>query len=310
MFSEEGYRALTAAAGVVRRSDRGVLRVGGADRLSWLQGLLTNDVQSLPIGGICDAAYLTPQGRMITDLRVINLSDCALLDVPAAVTESLHARLERLLFSEDAHVRNVSAEIELIEIHGPRAVEVTRDLDVTRHDAFGVPGFLAFVPIAEVMPFLAAVVTRGAIEASLDTLDVVRIESGRPAFHVDMDEHTIPLEAGLENRAISFTKGCYVGQEVIVRVMHRGGGRVARKLVGLRWPERTTPPAGTAIASNGRQVGHLTSIAWSPRLLTTVALGYVHRDFTAPGTALLIQAENGAISAEVAALPFVAGPLH
>ena len=106
MFSPEGYRALTEHAAVVRRADRGVLAVTGADRLTWLQGLLTNDVLALPIGGVCDAAYLTPQGRMITDLRVFNLAGHVLLDVPASLAESLHQRLDALLFAEDAQIAN------------------------------------------------------------------------------------------------------------------------------------------------------------------------------------------------------------
>src|SRR5687768_9603646 len=104
MFSPEGYRALTEAAGVVKRGDRGVLVVTGSDRLTWLQGLVTNDVAALPIGGICDAAYLTPQGRMISDMRVVNEAERTLLDVPATLAESLHNRLDGLLFSEDAQI--------------------------------------------------------------------------------------------------------------------------------------------------------------------------------------------------------------
>jgi folate-binding protein YgfZ len=305
MFSPDGYRALTEHAAVVRRGDRGVLAVTGVDRLTWLQGLLTNDVLALPPGGVCDAAYLTPQGRMITDLRVFNLQDRALLDVPVSLAESLHVRLDGLLFSEEAQITNHSADLQIVEVHGPQASAVVDGLGMTRDDAFDVPGFTAFSPVADVAGVIQTLTNRGAVETTLETLDILRLEAGRPAFLVDMDEHTIPLEAGLEQRAISFSKGCYVGQEVIVRVTHRGGGRVARKLVGLRLSKGTIPAGGEPISSDGREVGRLTSAVWSPALESGIALGYVHRDFTAPGTILNVGTPPAQLAGEVTALPFI-----
>ena len=305
MFSPEGYRALTEHAAVVRRADRGVLAVTGADRLTWLQGLLTNDVLALPIGGVCDAAYLTPQGRMITDLRVFNLAGHVLLDVPASLAESLHQRLDALLFAEDAQIANRSSELLLVDVHGPQAPVIVDGAGMIRDDAFDVPGFTAFVPPADVEVLVQNVTARGAVETNLETLDIVRIEAGRAAFLVDMDEHTIPLEAGLEDRAISFTKGCYVGQEVIVRITHRGGGRVARKLIGLRLSKGPLPTGGELISSNGKDVGRLTSAAWSPALEQGIALGYIHRDFTAPGTVVKLGTAPSQLSGEVTPLPFI-----
>ena len=178
-------------------------------------------------------------------------------------------------------------------------------------------------PCGEVRVFAAredaeSIVSRlgasGVPEVSLDTLNVLRVEAGRPAFLVDMDEHTIPLEAGLEERAISFTKGCYVGQEVIVRVMHRGQGRVAKKLVGLLLDSDEPPPAGSTITASGREAGRVTSAVWSPTLARPIALGYVHRDFLEPGTSLAVSSEAGPMMATVTTLPFVPAmavdPLH
>ena len=305
MFSEEGYRALTEGAAVVRRGDRGILSVTGRDRLTWLQGLVTNDVGTLAVGEVCDAAYLTAQGRMITDLRVANFADHTLLDVPATLSASLQTRLDALLFSEDAKIEDVSRQVSIVDLHGPLAPSMSSGLAMVRDDAFGVHGYSGFVAGAEVNEFVGQLVARGAIETTLETLDVLRVEAGRPAFLVDMDEHTIPLEAGLEQRAISFTKGCYVGQEVIVRVMHRGGGRVAKRLVGFRLGKVELPGAKAIVTSAGREVGRLTSVAWSPALGESIALGYVHRDFTDPGTSVEINGNHGSIPARVAALPFV-----
>jgi folate-binding protein YgfZ len=260
---------------------------------------------ALPIGGVCDAAYLTPQGRMITDLRVFNLQDRVLLDVPASLAEALQQRLDGLLFSEDAQIANQSTDMLVVELHGPQASALVEGLGMTRDDAFDLPGFTAFVPSAVVEMFVQTLTARGAEATTLETLDIVRIEAGRPAFLVDMDEHTIPLEAGLEQRAISFTKGCYVGQEVIVRVTHRGGGRVAKKLVGLRLSKGQLPAGGEVLSSAGRDVGRLTSSAWSPAVESGIALGYVHRDFTAPGTTLNVGTSQAQLMGEVTPLPFI-----
>ena len=141
----------------------------------------------------------------------------------------------------------------------------------------------------------------GAVEVDPATADAIRIESGVPLFHRDMDEETIPLEAGIESRAISFSKGCYVGQEVIIRVLHRGHGRVARRLLGLRFGGDRVPPAGASIRAGDREIGEVTSGTWSPALQRPIGLGYVHRDFVEPGTKVTV---DGA-EAEVVALPFV-----
>ena len=235
MFSLDGYRALRTDGGVVRRTDRGVLTITGADRAAWLQGLVTNDVASLAPGETRYAAYLTPQGRMITDLNVISRADRLLLDVPAPLAASLRERLDGLIFAEDAQVLDSSATLEVWSSIGPNDGAII-DVIVEAGQPHGV----------------------SYPEINLDTFEVVRIERGIPRFLADMDTETIPLEAGIEDRAISFTKGCYVGQEVIVRVTHRGGGRVAKKLV--RWKAdpsaAVVPLAGARIFSEARDIGH------------------------------------------------------
>jgi len=153
---------------------------------------------------------------------------------------------------------------------------------------------------------VTALIAHGSVETTLATLDVLRVEAGRPAFLIDMDEHTLPLEANLEDRAISFTKGCYVGQEVIVRVMHRGQGRVAKKLVGLRFEKGEAPKPGDRVLSAGREIGRLTSVVWSAALESSIGLGYVHRDFLEPGTAVTVQTSSDRRAATVTSLPFVA----
>jgi hypothetical protein len=127
-----------------------------------------------------------------------------------------------------------------------------------------------------------------AAPLSREARETLRVEAGRPEFHVDMTAETIPLEANLLDRAISTTKGCYVGQEVIIRVLHRGGGRVAKRLVQLQFDggEARVPSAGTALSADGREMGRVTSAVWSPRAGAAIGLGYVHRDFVREGLEL------------------------
>lgn len=275
MFNLESYQAVHAHGGVVRRTDRRVLAISGADRASWLQGLVTNDVAALADGESRYAAYLTPQGRMITDMNVVARGDRLLLDVPATLASSLHDRLDALIFAEDVQVIAESGSLLVWTV-----------IADTFHDVVG-----AALP-AEY---------RSLTEIDLDTFEVIRIERGVPKFLADMNEETIPLEAGIEDRAISFTKGCYVGQEIIVRVTHRGGGRVAKKLV--RWhaddSAAVVPMPGSPISQAGKHIGRVTSAAFSPAMGKVVGLGYVHRDFTDPGTGIEIVWNDAYIMAVV-----------
>lgn len=285
------YERLRGNAGIVERSDRGVVRLDGDDRRTFLQGLLTNDIQALAPGSSCYAAWLTPQGRMIADMHVLETGQCVLLDVRGAQAASLAEHLDTLIFSEDVHVRDASSDYRRIAIVGPNARELVEQAhlqdpqvgsDHLQDPAWIVPVFDLFVSAAAAPAFVNALHAAGAVDVGRDTLDVLRVESGVPLFGVDMDEDTIPLEAGIESRAISVTKGCYVGQEVIVRVLHRGHGRVAKKLVPLAIDvssESALPAPGTKIVKDGKEIGRLTSVAWSPTLGKGAALGYVHRDF-------------------------------
>ena len=173
---------------------------------------------------------------------------------------------------------------------------------VLRTDDSGVFGFDVVIPAEVRDAFTAALLTNGGAVVGADAVEVCRVEAGRPRFGVDMTAETIPLEAGIEDRAISLTKGCYVGQEIIIRVLHRGQGRVARRLVGLSLEAAADVPLpGTVISSGERGVGAVTSAVRSPALGRPIALGYVHRDFVAPGTILGI----GGTAATVTAVPFV-----
>ena len=299
----------------------GRILLTGADRRSYLQGLLTNDIAALTPGTGCYAAMLTAQGRMMTDMRVLELGDGILLSLPRQVTTAIRDHLDRFVFSEDVKVEDVTASGVEVGVYGPGALDAlvqagavgaapsalfqnTRmriagvDAVIVRSDEAGVAGYDLVVDAGAVETVTAALLAAGAARVNNADAEAVRIESGRPRFGVDMDTDTIPLEAGLEERAISRSKGCYVGQEVIVRVQDRGHGRVAKRLVGLTCDAAApVPPAGARIASGEREIGRVTSAAWSPALERPIALGYVHRDFVEPGTPVTIDSAESVVAA-------------
>jgi folate-binding protein YgfZ len=319
MFSLDQYDAAHESAVIIARSSRGKVAVSGADRASFLHALLTNDIARLTKGTGAYSAYLTPQGRMISDMRVIETGDRMLLDVDDDLAGPLAERLDRLIFSEDVQVRNVSQELAEVGLHGPSAAAVIEratgvsaaglgsqydnlradaagmDLTVVRDDSLGLTGFDLYLPHQDADRLRAALAEAGGVPCSEETAEVLRIEAGRPRFGLDMSTETIPLEAGIEDRAISFTKGCYVGQEVIVRVMHRGHGRVARRLVGLVLPGGQAPWRGDAILMGEQKVGEITSVAESPLMGAPIALGYVHRDHAIPGTDLVVKGSTALV---------------
>ena len=320
MISHDQYEALRQGAGLLDRRSRGRLELVGADRRSYLQGLLTNDTEALSAGRGCYAALLTAQGRMVSDMRVSELGDRILVDLPEATGEAVRQRLADFIFSEDVEVRDTRADLAHLGVYGPKAPAILESvltssgpgslqqlsLDgnqelrfgespaiVVKSDDYGVAGFEIFIGVTDVARLAAALRAAGATDVTADAVEVTRVEAGRPEFGPDMDEHTIPLEAGIETRAISFTKGCYVGQEVIIRVLHRGQGRVARRLAGLLGRAADGPLArGMRIESGGKAVGSITSAVESPRLGRPIALGYVHRDSAEPGTELQVAAED------------------
>jgi folate-binding protein YgfZ len=328
--SQAAYQAARRGAGLIDRSDRGRIVVSGRDRAEYLQGLLSNDIVALKPGGGCYATYLTPQGRMIADLLVYELGDVILLGMSGDVKAGVLGKLDQFIFSEDVQLGDVTETFGQLGVIGPGAAKAVaavvtgvpadalsaldehgnirafvdgRPAIVARVTDTGEPGFDVFVERGQSDALRAGLQHAGAIPIDAATADRVRIESGVPMFHRDMDEDTIPLEAGIEGRAISLTKGCYVGQEVIIRVLHRGHGRVARKLVGLAIDGGSAPAAGAAVRSGDRDIGHVTSAAISPALDRPIALAYVHRDFVQPGTAVTVA---DGLSAVVSALPFVA----
>ena len=260
MSTMPGYDAARSSAEDVDEIGGGPAPPDRTGSGAWLQGLVTNYVAALQPGQGCYAAYLTPQGRMISDLRILATREALLLDVPTVARATVAARFEQFIITEDVVVEDVTARVARLGVHGPAAAAVVaRALDVpvasltdlAEHAhvdvefqdapvfvagcyALGGPGFDVYCAAERVTDVAARLFASGAHDITADAWDTLRIEAGLPLFGVDMDTDTIPLEAGLEASAISQTKGCYVGQEVVIRILHRGGGRVVRRLVA--WP--------------------------------------------------------------------------
>jgi folate-binding protein YgfZ len=320
-LSEE-YRNVSTGAGLRRDRSRGRLQIAGRDAGSFLHALVTADVLAVPSGAGVYAAYLTPLGRMISDMTLYRRGDSWLADLPPGLAAPLLARLDALIFTEDVRVADVSDSTGLVSVFGAEAAEVVGrafavdaapltalavratvdlgDVMVARTDAAAVPTFDLIMPAGQAAAVTARLSRAGAVDMRDETAEVFRLEAGRPAFGVDMDADTIPLEAGLAERAISLTKGCYVGQEVIIRVLHRGGGRVAKRLMRLEADSGDTAIApGSAIVAADREVGRVTSAAWSPSLGRAIALGYVHRDAAIARQPVLIRTPAGDTNAVI-----------
>ena len=325
MTVTDEYRAIHEQAAIGAVAPRLQIAVAGQDRRAYLQGLLTNDILALTSGTGCYSAWLSPQGRMLTDMHVLESGGMILLDVPAEAVEATVQRLEQFIFTEDVRVGSLADSMGSVWVHGPRASAILEQVigaaglsdwpeyhhaqfefgdspvSIAHISQLGVPGFCVYMERLRASAVVSALTGAGAAEVADEAISAARIEAGYPVFGLDMTQDTIPLEAGIESRAISFTKGCYVGQEVIIRVLHRGHGRVARKLVSVRI-QGERPDRGARLYSGEREVGAVTSAAESPRS-GTIALGYVHRDFLAPGTGLEVETPSGRSSAVVAETP-------
>lgn len=325
------YRAVREAAGVALRGDRARFRLWGKDPARMVHGLITNDLLKADAGQGVYAAMLTPKGRMVADLRVFRRADGeVLVDVAREALEGTREHLRKMVPPMFAKWAEATDDLVQIGVYGPRSREILSaalgvDVPALAEDAFAEPafrgatllvaatreagleeGFDVFVPAEQAAALWTALREAGARPVGFGALETLRIEAGRPRYGIDLTEETIPTEAyesaGLMQRAISFTKGCYTGQEVIVRIAHRG--HVNRNLRGLRLGDAPAPAPRTPLIhpDTGKEIGWVTSAAFSPLLGETIALGYVRREVQ-PGGQVRIGAVDG-IAADVADLPF------
>jgi tRNA-modifying protein YgfZ len=305
------YRVLREEAGLVERPGRGQLTVGGSEATDYLQGQLTNDLEALGDGEGCYAALLDRKGHMRADLRALRIGDERVwLDTEGVAVPSLLRHLETYKIGRDVQISDVSAERRLISVIGPGAAELSgadplspehahREIELGGVRCRAVATDLGIDLLAAASgtdDVRRALLDAGVAEVSEAAAEIVRVESGRPRFGLEMGEATIPAEAGINERAVSFTKGCYIGQETVARLHYKG--RPNRHLRGLRL--EAPAGAGDAIRLGDREVGAVGTACVSPAL-GPVALAIVRRE-AEPGDRVTVGANEA--PAEVVELPF------
>lgn len=316
------------AAGLIDLSSRGRILVSGSEAVMFLNGLITNDMKTLAADSWMVAAFPNVQGRLLAVVRILNRTDGFLIDTEAATHQKVLQLLDRFTLAGDFRVTDVTNQTATISLQGAKAAEVLHTIfneavsNVARHQVASArlnqtdvtiirathtdeDGFDLFIENAEADTLRQALIDAGAISVSEAVAEVLRIEAGIPLYGVDMDETTIVTETNLDD-AVSFTKGCYLGQEIIVRIKHRG--HVAKKLAGIILESDATIEGGAKVfSSDDKEIGRVTSFTFSPRLDRRIALGYVKYDYLATGTSVKVAAADKAISASVAQLPFIRG---
>jgi glycine cleavage system T protein len=322
------YQALRHGVGLCDVSYRGLVRVTGRERQRFLHAMVSNDTQSLQPGQGCYATFLNVKGHLIADFVVYAEADAYLLELEPQAVRPFIAAIEYFVISEDVTFHDESGHWGMVALQGPRAATLlaraagqevpalpmyaSMTCQLAGHAVCciqrsytGELGYLLLAPPAALPEVWNAIwAHREGCEVravGLEALDVARIEAGIPVYGRDMTEATIPVEANLD-AALSYTKGCYVGQEVIARIEARG--HVNRKLAGLLLDGAQLPEPGATIVSPQREVGWITSSAYSPACQQNIALGYVRREVLTPGTHLEVRTQDGMLKATVAALPF------
>lgn len=330
---EDEILAVRRRAGLFALAERGLLEITGSDAPRWLNGMITNDVARLEPGAEhsgCAALLLTNKGRLVSTLQVLRLAHGFWLELPGIAVADVLARLSKLVIADDVVLRDRSHEFERFGIEGPRMAQImgaalgeplqlAADGCIERELAgakiviarFGWSGedavqlFVAKEASTRVREALQAAAPDGTLaECSAETLEVLRVEAGRPRLGAELSLEVLPPEARLES-AISYTKGCYTGQEIMARLRTRG--HVNHLLVGLELEAGALPAPGTHLRGGGAEIGEITSAVRSPDQ-GNIALGFVRVGFAAPGTAVDV---DGA-PARVRELPFVtsAGERH
>jgi glycine cleavage system T protein len=325
------HQAVRKQSGLIDQSHRGKLRLKGKDRTDFLHGMVTNDIKKLTPGNGLYAVFTNDKAKMLSDGRIYCLADGLWIDLEPEVTGKIQKHLDKYTLVSDVTIENLTEAFGLLSIYGPSSHGIitqmigseppTKDYSTmtfsldgvqtfaARNEITGEAGYDLCIPIDRMAPTWNRLIGMGGPyglrPVGLDALDSLRIEAGIPRYGIDMDESNFPMEAGLEKRAISYTKGCYIGQETIARADAQG--RMNRKLMGLELTAKTVPAKGLPIRAPStisgtpdRVIGTVTSAVESPTLGRVIAMGYLHRDFAEPGNEVMIEGTP----AKVVSLPF------
>jgi glycine cleavage system T protein len=326
------YEAVRLHAGLLDLCHRSLLRFKGSDRTSFLQGMVSNDVRALTPGAGIQAAILDVNGKILADLRVFCGEDFFLIDLWEFRRAEILEHLRHYLVAEDVEIDDLAGRYGILSLQGPKARSLldrilssqelpsrmhghhtvlieNREVRVARSAHTGEDGVDLFLDVGDLPRVVSRIEEAGQSLplrwVGVQALDILRLEAGIPRYGVDMDENNLLLETGLDH-AVSFHKGCYLGQEVIERIHSRG--HVNKKLAGLILEGEAPALRGDPICFDGKEIGKITSSRLSPAVKRPIALGYVHRDYLAAGIQVSIQHDGRAIQAEIASLPFYKPP--
>ena len=318
------HRAVMGATGLLDRSMVGKVVVTGRDRATFLQGMLSNDIKALQPGQGCPAAFLDAHGKVVSLLAVYVLEDRILLELPAGSTDKFLQTIDKFLISEKASFEASDDGYVVLSVQGPGAEKALADLSgaplaaepyshqevsiagepvrIVRRSHAASPGFDCWAAAAHGPALWKALREAGGAPVGAEAAEVLRVEAGIPAFGADVDENLILPETRLD-QLVSYTKGCYIGQETVARVKYRG--HVNRGLSGLVVEGKEVPTSGDVVLAEDKEVGRVTSAVHSIALGKPIALGYVRREHFEPGSAVAVRVRDQLVPARVVELPFV-----
>ena len=318
------HRAAMTSAGVIDRSMLGKATVTGRDRAAFLQGMLSNDVKTLQPGQGCPAAFLDALGKVVSLLAVYALEDRILLELPPGSTEKFLQAIDKFLISEKAEFEASDEGYEILAVQGPKAGEVLARVSgapldlapyahaevsiggapvrVIRRTGAVTAGFHCWTAPEHAAALWKALRDAGAAPVGADAAEILRVEAGIAVYGPDVDDSVILPETRLE-ALVSYTKGCYIGQETVARVKYRG--HINRGFSGLVLEGDLVPSHGDLVVADDKEVGRVTSAVPSIALGQPIALGYIRREHFEPGSPVSVKTGDKLVAAHVAALPFV-----
>jgi folate-binding protein YgfZ len=317
---KDEWRVAREAVALFDTNWHAIARLTGPDRVRYLNAIVSNDVQSLGENQGTLALLLDPRGHILAELEIYARQDDLLVLSHASVRDRTMATLDKYIIMDDVDLEDATDRLASVAVEGSRAGFVLSQATglslhgfsefagekseiggiecyIVRRSHFGAPGFQVLAP-AEHLDLLWQTLF-GMVDAAHGTrigmraLNALRLEAGIPWFPLDFDDSVIPHEAGLENTHLSFTKGCYTGQEIVERVRSRG--HVNRRRVRLTFSTSDSPPAGTKLTANGADVGHVTSSAFSPAAGTAIGMGYLRREHTIPGSVVDVDGSTATV---------------
>jgi folate-binding protein YgfZ len=285
----KGYEALRSAAAWLDLSGRGKIRLTGEDRARLLHAMTTNHIQQLTPGTGCYAFFLNDKGRILSDANILCRPDHLLLDLEPEAREKIYQHLDHFIIADDVTLEDATPQLATIAVEGPKAAEVLQQARapipeaeystiewgsrvVARLNSTGSLGFFIFAPVAEKSELVAQIEAAGAVAADAEAFRVVRLEHGKARYGEDIGERFLAQEAN-QPHALHFSKGCYLGQEIVERVRSRG--QIHRVLMRLVLDTKTPPEPGAKLETGDAKAAEITSADYSPALDKVVALAYV-----------------------------------